>query len=565
MKGWERALFGLLALVLVGCATPQRPGAIPGQDGTDQPPAARAPSRITLVFRGTPTTLREDLNRAAGAQSVSDLEELLHVGLATIDQRRDLAAKLAESVPTIENGGWQLFPDGTMETTWRIRKGAQWHDGAPLTAEDVIFAAQVARDPSLPFPRDPGFRAIDGIDAPDPQTLTIHWREPFIEADLLFGVRILPLPRHVLEEAYRESRATFTQLPYWTSEFVGTGPYRLRTLERDSHAILAANEAFVLGRPRIDEIVVKFIGDANAAIANVLAGEAELTLSRVVSLEQAIQVRDQWGGGRMDVLLSGGLHIYPQFINPNPPIVADVRFRQAMFHALDRQQMVDSLLFGVTQVAHAFLSPDFPGYQEIADSVVRYEYDTRRAWQILEVLGFARGADGGLRDAAGQRLAVEIRSTSDDLNARSMLAAADYWQRLGLAVDPVVVVPQRTSDAEYGATFPAFFLNRQRNDLANLRNFRGSEAPVAETNFVGSNRARYRSPEIDALIDRFFVTIPKTERMQLVGRILRIMTEDLSILSVLYAANATLVSHRLRNATATAVAPTWNAHEWDVT
>jgi ABC-type transport system substrate-binding protein len=221
-------------------------------------------------------------------------------------------------------------------------------------------------------------------------------------------------------------------------------------------------------------------------------------------------------------------------------------------------------MFGVTQPAHTFLSPDFAGYQDIDNQVLKYEYDPRRALQLLNDVGLTRGGDGLLRDAAGQRPSFEIRSTNDDLNARTTLAVADAWQQLGLAAEPLIIPAQRASDAEYGATFPAFFLNRQRNDLQNMRNFRGSETPLPENGFVGQNRARYRNPELDALIDRYFLTIPTRERMQVVGQILHIQTQDLTIMPILYAANAALVANRLRNVRAETVDPTWNAQLWEV-
>jgi peptide/nickel transport system substrate-binding protein len=554
----------LALLLLVGCATPQGVGGPAGQGAPDQQIRNQGTTRITLAFRGVPATFREDLNRTAGAQSVSDLQELMHVGLANEQELRELHAELAESLPTVDNGGWRLFADGRMETTWKIRRGAQWHDGTPFTADDVIFASQVAQDPALPFPRDPGYRSVEGIDAPDPQTIVIRWKEPYIEADRLFGTRLLPLPKHLLEEQYTDNQANFAQLPYWTSDFVGTGPFQVKSYERDSFVVLAANPGFVLGRPRIDEITVRFIGDANAAIAAALAGEIDLTLRRVVSLEQGVQVRDQWTSGRLDVRASGSLVFYPQFINPSPQIVGDVRLREAVYRAIDRKQIVESLLFGVTQPADTFLSPDFAGYQDIDGQVLKYPYDTRRSIELLGELGYSRGSDGIVRDATGQRPSFEIRSTNDDLNSRTMLAVADYWTQLGLGVDPLVIPTQRANDGEYGSTFPAFFLNRQRNDLQNMRNFRGSETPLPENNFVGQNRARYRNAELGALIDRYFITIPSRERMQVVGQILHIQTQDLTIMSILYAADAELVSNRLHNARAVTVDPTWNAYEWEV-
>ena len=111
MQPWPRLLV-LALLLLVGCATPQGAGSPAGPSAPEQQTRNEGPVRITLAFRGIPPTFREDLNRSAGAQSVNDLQELMHVGLANEQELRELHAELAESLPTVENGGWRLFPDG---------------------------------------------------------------------------------------------------------------------------------------------------------------------------------------------------------------------------------------------------------------------------------------------------------------------------------------------------------------------------------------------------------------------------------------------------------------------
>src|SRR5206468_290687 len=129
---------------------------------------------------------------------------------------------------------------------------------------------------------------------------------------------------------------------YWNLEFVGTGPFKLRSWVFGSHMVLAANDQFVLGRPRLDEIEVKFLWDTNVIVSNVLSGAVELTIGEGLTVEQAIMARDQWHDGRVEIPLETMTGLWPQFINPDPPVVADVRFRRALLHALDRQQIVDT-------------------------------------------------------------------------------------------------------------------------------------------------------------------------------------------------------------------------------
>jgi peptide/nickel transport system substrate-binding protein len=456
-----------------------------------------------------------------------------------------------------------------MEATWTIKSGATWHDGTPVTTADLLFAAEVAQDKDLPVLSSPGFTAVEAIQALDERTLTVRWKQPFIQADAMFGGNFaLPLPRHLLERTYTDDKANLVQSPYWSREFIGTGPYRLRDWAQSSHVLLAAYDSYVLGRPKIDEVEVRFFPDPNALIANLLAGEVELIMGRSLSLDQAIQVRDQWRDGHMEITLSSWIAAYPQLYSPNPPIVGDARFRRALLHGTDRQRLVDTIQAGQSLVAHSYLSPRDPEYPEVERAVVKYDYNVAAATEILEGLGYTRGGDGMVRDAAGQTIPVELRTTGgDDLQEKTMFAVADDWKRLGIAVEPVVVPRQRAQDREYRANFPGFEQVRQPNDLApgSLTRFHGSEAALPQNNYRGNNRTRYVNPEFDALIDRFYATIPRGERNQVLAQILGHMTERAIPLGIFYNTQATMIGNRLRNVTpgGASVTPAWNAQEWD--
>jgi len=521
---------------------------------------------------GDPSGLSNTIDRAGagGTPGLDALEELVNAGLSQWDAGGVLQARLGESVPSLENGLWKVSADGRMETTWRIRPGVQWHDGAALTGDDLVFTVMVGRDRDLPALGNAAYDAVERVEAIDSRTVTVHWRRPFVQADTMFTTSLaLPLPRHLLERSYVEDKANFIQAPYWSQEFAGTGPYKMREWTRSSHMVLVANAAYVLGRPRVDEIEVKFIQDPNALIANILAGEVELNLGRGLSLEQGTGVRDQWRDGKLAVRLSSWIAAYPQFLNPSPPIVADARFRRALLHAIDRQQMVDSIQFGQSAIAHSYVGPSEPEYRDIERSIVRYEYDVRRATELIEGLGYVRAADGAFGDGTGQRLALEIRTTGgDDFQEKSMLSVADYWQRAGIQMDPVVVPRQRATDREYRANFPGFELVRQPNTLSPdaLTRMHGAEASLPENNYRGSNRMRYRSPELDGLIDRFYVTIPRQERTQTLAQIVQHMTDQVVPVGIYYNTDISMIANRLLNVApgAQGSSAAWNAHEWDV-
>jgi peptide/nickel transport system substrate-binding protein len=498
-----------------------------------------------------------------------EVTDLVSAGLTTDGDKGDIIPRLGEEVPSAENGLWKVLPDGRMEMTWRIREGARWHDGTPLTSDDFVFTLRVVQDAELAVFRELPYELIERVDAPDPRTVMVTWKRPYIEADKLFGRDLaVPLPKHLLERAYQEEKGSFTELPYWSDQFVGTGPFKVQELVRGSHVVLAAYDQYVLGRPKVDEVEVRFITDDNTLLANLLAGSVDMTLGRGISVEQAVQTANQWRDGRaefksLDILVE----LYPQFLNPTPAVVSNVQLRRALLHAIDRQELVDSIQGGLVPISDSVISPNLAIYKEIEPRIVRYPYDQRRAVQLIEGLGYSRGADGGFRDAAGQRLSVGIQVTTVlDIQPKTAFPVADYWQRVGVGVDIDVVPPQRGQDLEYRANFPSFALQRQPANLRPLRNLHSSQARTAERGYTGSNNARYMNAEMDALIDRYLTTIPTRERNEVIGQIVQHMTDQVVWLTLFFDPEPSLIANRLVNVNAKPddSSQTWNSHLWDV-
>ncbi|MBM2810346.1 MAG: hypothetical protein HW416_1105 [Chloroflexi bacterium] len=551
----------ILVAIMTACSGPRAPAS--GPEGASGPSAPTVPKRVVAAIAGDPGTLSRTINSASsgGVAGVSELEALIQSGLVSvIDRRIILGPRLAELAPSVDNGLWRLFPDGRMETTWRIRQGAAWHDGVPFTGDDLVFTAQVEQDRQIEALRNKAYDFVERVESPDPRTIRVTWKQAFIYADTMFGEFGVPLPKHVLETPFNDDKAGFTQHAYFTKEFVGTGPFKLKDWAASSHLVLVANEQYVLGRPKLDEVEVRFISDPNAIIANILSGVVELTIGRRLSLEQALQVRDQWQDGTPIFAFSNWLAFYPQLQNPTPSTLLDVRFRRALAHAVDRQELANTLQGGIVPVAHAIIPPSDPDYRVAEAQVARFDYDQRRAIQLVEDVGYIKGPDGFYRDASNQRLTIESRTTGDDdLREKLLYAVHDYWQRLGIGTESVIIPRQRSQDREYRATRPGFELVRQPYDLTR---FQSGEVPTAENNYRGDNRARYANPEFDALLDRFFVTIPLQERSALLNQLIHHMTDQVVAMGIIFGTTPYLVSNRIVNVRADI--DTQNSFEWDL-
>src|SRR5439155_253231 len=157
---------------------------------------------------------------------------------------------------------------------------------------------------------------------------------------------LVPLPAHILQAAYEAGdKQRFETLPYWTSEYVHAGAFRLARYEQGVGATFDAYEGYFLGRPRVDRVVIREILDANAAYAAVLSGDVDMTIE-IFDGERATTLQEQWeGAGRGKVLSTPGslrtghFQLAPELANP--PELLDPRIRRALYLALDRKALTD--------------------------------------------------------------------------------------------------------------------------------------------------------------------------------------------------------------------------------
>jgi len=558
-----------LLTVTLACAAPTSPGPTKSASSQERPAATK---RLMMGMYADPEGMQRLLTNPGGtgrAPGMNSLWDLAHAGASYLDEQEVMRPRLADAVPSAENGLWRILPDGRMETTWHVKPNAVWHDGTPLSAEDLAFALRVNADKEIGIVNPESLAMIERVAIPDPRTVVVHWREPFIEADALFTRGFAqPLPRHLLAQPFEDDKGGFLSLPYWRDAFVGLGPYRLREWVLSSHLVLVANDAYLLGRPRIDEIEVRFITDVNAMFANLLSGAIAAPIeSGGLGIEQALQIRDMTDQINVALgdRLGGPQVINIQFINTNPPILGVLDFRRALVHAMDRHELNETINYGLGAVADSWLPPDHAYHGDVADRIVRYAYDPRRAMEIIQGLGYTRGADGLVRDATGQVIHIEYRTTEQlIINRRALYPIAEYWKRIGIEVEPVVVPNQLIPNREYRTQYPAFeMLASGPGVTANaVRQWHSGSIALPENRFTGTNRGRYANPELDSIIESYVVTIPIGERLRLLGDLIHHQTNQVSLMTTFFQAQATVLgSVRLRGVTSANV---WNAHLWNL-
>jgi len=535
-----------------------------------QAPAASGGGAIVVAGESEPQSLLGSIGggRADASQHVF---EMVHQSLVTYDDQARPIARVASALPSLQAGTWTVHDDGTMETVWQLRDDVRWHDGEPFTADDVAFSWTVFSDASIPVASRRVARLIDRIETPDPSTAVIHWRSRYAFADQLSGYDLPLLPRHILEAPFALRREQLAAHPYWRSQFVGLGPFRVDQWLGNAVRLVAFSDYF-LGAPGLDEITLRFVADSNAAMTGILGGAVDVLLPRraLPGAVQAIEQRWPSGEGGALSLLPGysWVFIAPQFAGPQPEDLLDVRVREALLCALDRPAIAEATIGDRSLAADLWIWPDDPRRAAIDGEVARHDYDPARARDLFRQAGWRRESADDVLVKQGHRFELEITTTQEW--ERISAAVEEYWRDVGVAVHTTVLTRAAVSNRQGRASYsgvelmggaPSLVLVDGRLSTAN--------APGPENQFVGANRGHYASAELDQLLDRYWTIIDPQQRDEAEGAIARRITAELPIMGLFFypamaAVRATVDGVRMPRGAGPSGqwSASWNAHQW---
>jgi peptide/nickel transport system substrate-binding protein len=275
-----------------------------------------------------------------------------------------IAASIAES--------WEISPDGTLYT-FVIRQGVTFHDGSPMTMEDVVFSLERVFDP-----KGSGysflFGTVEGVKAVDDTSLQITLKEPF--TPLLDNLNVFPAS--IVPKAAVEADAdAFAQNP------VGTGPFKLQEFAKGRQVHLVKHDEYWKpDRPHVDEVVIPYVTDDNTRILRVQGGEVDAA----VGIPYA-QIDQLDGQDDIDVQIEELFRFDGMWLNHGKSPLDDVKVRQALNYATDKEAMLKSIFFDKVEVANHMM----PKMKYWRDDVPAYEYDPERAKSLIAE---SKAADG---------------------------------------------------------------------------------------------------------------------------------------------------------------------------
>ncbi len=348
------------------------------------------------------------------------LVSLLFNGLTQLDEQGNVVPDLAES--------WTASPDG-LTFDFRLRGGLYWHDGAPVSAADVLYtvrAMQADDFPGVPWLRTL-WKAVK-VEAPDgPDGLAVRFKLEQLLPSFLDYTTIGLLPAHLWQQVPVAQMAS-SQL---NTRPVGTDMWQLASLSA-TRADLTPNPRYPNGTPYLTELVFRFYPDHQSLMPAYDRKEID-GISTIWPDEVAIAA----GHKDMQIFsapLSGYTVIYLNLANPNVAFLQDSVVRQALLYALDRQALIDKVLYGQGVVAD---SPLLPGTWAYDPGVKKYPYNPEEARRLLEEAGWRDDNGDGVREKDGKKLAFILVGDDEAL----LDAIGSAWAKVGVqaAVQPVTL------------------------------------------------------------------------------------------------------------------------------
>lgn len=344
------------------------------------------------------------------------------------DENNDPLPNLVTEIPSTENG--DISEDGRT-ITLKLRDDIVWSDGTPITSADFKFTYDmILADSNAVSSRSP-YDLIESLETPDERTVVATFSKPYAPwlSSLFAGsAGISIIPAHVLQPVF-EAEGTIDTAEWNKAPTVGCGPFVFEEWQSGSFARFVANDNFWLGRPKLDELFFRFVPDDASMIAALVAGDGDVgtffAYSDLPQLEEAgITIMNSFSG------FNEGWYInmHPEKGNP---ALKDVKVRQALAYAFNREKLVQDLLLGRTDVA----ATDYDRSPWVDPTITPYPYDPEKAKALLAEAGWADTNGDGTVDKDGVELVLKYGTTTREVRQDTQAVAQQDLAAVGIGVD----------------------------------------------------------------------------------------------------------------------------------
>jgi peptide/nickel transport system substrate-binding protein len=343
----------------------------------------------------------------------------IHEGLFRLDNEGKVVPAVAEAIENVDPLNWII----------RIRKGLQFHNGEPINADAVVFTFDRAKKLHSAGKGDLTFALgalkYERVEKVDEHTvrMVMSQPDPIITAHLVNPeISILP-PKYYTENP--PEKVVFAP--------VGAGGYKFVSYKAGEGLVLKAFDKYRLGKPPVDDVIVKAVPEVATRISELKAGSADLIAGVPADLKKNLESTP----GVKVVVASSYRRLFIAIKQGRHPALADVRVRQAMNHAINCEEIAEALLGGMAKCRIDLINSPYNN-----PDLKPFAYDPARAKKLLDEAGWVVTGSDGIRAKNGVRLALEMDTTNGSYLMDKEIAqvAADYWREVGIQIKDLRVI-----------------------------------------------------------------------------------------------------------------------------
>lgn len=435
-----------------------------------------------------------------------------------------------ESECAIEFDGTPVEMD-QMEATFKMIEGVTWSDGVPVTADDSVYSYELVGDPDTATSRFGYDRTASYVAVDD---LTIVWTglPGFIDSTFFINF-YTPMPRHHWQEELGYSALDLIEAEESSRTPIGWGAFIIEEWVPGDHITVVKNPYYYRtdeGLPYVDTVIFRFVDNSNSAVAQLISGECDIATQDTSMEDQSeLLLQLEQEGVVEPIFMTGTVWEHVDFgINPideydRPDFFEDLRVRQAFAHCLDRQSVVDAVLFGRSMVINSYIPPEHPLYA--ADRVVDYAFDPEQGMALLEEVGWVDADGDGMREAQGVEGIPDGTPLAFSWKSTTAAMRVEYMQiyQLNLLECGFDVTLENMPAAEYFADGPEGPLFGRRFDVGSFAWLTGVEPPCdlyrglstdipsEDNGWGGQNDIGFMNDEFDAACMRALTSLPGSE------------------------------------------------------
>lgn len=426
---------------------------------------------------------------------------------------------------------WKLADDGK-SLTLNLRKNAVFHDGKPITSEDVAFSIMAIK---ANHPFNTMLAPVEKVETPDPYTAVIRMSTPLPAIILAMSPALCPiLPKHI----YGDGADLKTHVRN-SQNVVGSGPFKLVEFHAGQRIVMEKFDKFFLpGRPYLDKLIFSISGDNQSLMLGAERGDIQMLpyVTSSVDLRRAkanpnLQLTDKGFEG------IGAIN-WLAFNTAKKPL-SDVQVRKAIATAIDKNFITKALMGGFAQVADGPIVPSSPF---AVSDVVKYPLDLKKSAEMLEAAGYKVGANG-----ERFKLTIDYLPGSDEQQKNVAEYLRSQLKKVGIAVE-----------VRASADFPAWSKRIAAHDfdmtMDSVFNWGdpviGVHRTYLSTNIkpiVWTNTQSYSNPKVDDLLNSAGAIVDPIKRKAYYAAFQKIVTDEVPIVFINLAPYNTVASKRVQN------------------